>query len=269
MTLLENLIQINADGVGGRESAAASGARRGRTVLQSRPVRGATPSPTWPSQPDYPARVPTHLWSRVSPKSRSCSSERRNHVSTVSETWAILVERNREIPEWETSCRSNGTSLVRPRHGLASVRVTRCGCVCVGVCARATRSRRCFVDACLHRRSIKRWRRVEYFDTGRESILAQDASSARSQHPAQPPLFASRLHRPSPPAGNGHLSRVSASPGCSARCRCQRDSVGTASPLSPTLHDRSRQDRGMIGSSSKSSGFGPSGVSMIISRLTR
>jgi len=197
MTLLENLIQINADGVGGRESAAASGARRGRTVLQSRPVRGATPSPTWPSQPDYPARVPTHLWSRVSPKSRSCSSERRNHVSTVSETWAILVERNREIPEWETSCRSNGTSLVRPRHGLASVRVTRCGCVCVGVCARATRSRRCFVDACLHRRSIKRWRRVEYFDTGRESILAQDASSARSQHPAQPPLFASRLHRDS------------------------------------------------------------------------
>jgi len=79
--------------------------------------------------------------------------------------------------------------------------------MCVFVCAPVysrTRSRRCFVDACLHRRSIKRWRRVEYFDTGRVSILARRrffSPSARSQHPRARNLHCLHpvLHRPLSP----------------------------------------------------------------------
>lgn len=166
--MAENFIHLKARGWADSELVVRI--RGGKRELRGKPVRGATTSPTWLSQLDTPSLDTSGKPCFVCVRQRSCSPFRAsrkvtwvepdNGDETISREYSRTRARNNFL--WKIFL-SIGSSIIRHTAGLRA----RCMAyvyVCVSRVSLYIIAS-VFRDACLlHRRSIKRWRRVEYFD---------------------------------------------------------------------------------------------------------
>lgn len=132
------------------------------------PVRGATPSTTWLSQLNTPCES-RHIRAsvcRVLLRDRSHLCEQK--ITWVQQTTAIISLQHSRIQKF---VKENATGkyifewneCYSTRYGCLRARCIVCTCVFSYTCAYTVAS--IFRNAYLHRRSIKQWWRVEYFDT--------------------------------------------------------------------------------------------------------
>lgn len=181
---IENFIQTNDEWVGERvrgSDGEVRGEERREPCFGESRLGALHPRHNMAVAAWHPVRVLTHPVFLVSPrglwplararKSREYkTTDSRNNLASSLTNHKDSRARE-EVSLRKNSSRQEGTSVIR--QGTAYLRARCMACVCVCVCIVRIRVRVlvsvCTVasvlrDACLHWRSIKRWRRVECFD---------------------------------------------------------------------------------------------------------